>query len=163
MRETADDLCVPCDQALVYNAPGRGKTSQHRDGGGHKLNGARFTDHVIRVGRDNIPIMSIMSIDIILKIQFFPIGTFLEAFWPANLEKKDPKSAHLVQRGSWFEGKKYCCPLRRGANNALDLLASRIVRCFPQELAELFRCFLAAIEALQYVCANQMHIGKVVV
>jgi hypothetical protein len=163
VRETADDLSVPRDQALVYQAPGRGTTSQHRNGGGHRLNGARFTNNVIPPWKRQYTTMSIMSIEIIFKIRFFPIGTFLEALWPANPEKKDPKSAHLMQRGSWFEGRKYCCPLRRRVNNALDLLASRIVRRFPQELAELFRCFEAAIEALQDVCANQMHIGKIVV
>jgi hypothetical protein len=67
-RETADVLCVPYDQALVHQAPGRGTTSQYREGGGHQLNGARSIDHGIRVGRDNIASMSIMSIDIVLKL-----------------------------------------------------------------------------------------------
>jgi hypothetical protein len=66
--ETADILCVPYDQALVRQAPGRGTTSQYRDGGGHRLNGARSIDHGSRVGRDNIASKSIMSIDILLKL-----------------------------------------------------------------------------------------------
>ncbi len=74
-------------------------------------------------------------------------------------EEKRPQFTQL--RNAKSRG-KCCCPLRRGANNALDLLASRIVRRFPQELTKLIRCFLAAIKALQYVRANQMHIGKII-
>lgn len=39
--------------------------------------------------------MSIMSIDIMLKFMLRPIGTSMEAFWSANLEKKDPNPQQL--------------------------------------------------------------------
>jgi hypothetical protein len=36
-----------------------------------------------------------MSIDIVLKFMFRPIGTAMEALWPANLEKKDTNPQQL--------------------------------------------------------------------
>src|SRR5580692_2327997 len=74
-RETADVLCVPCDQTLVRQAPGRGTTPQNRDRGGHKFDGSAIHRPSDRVGKDNIASMSIMSIDIVLKLLLQPIET----------------------------------------------------------------------------------------
>jgi hypothetical protein len=43
--------------------------------------------------------MSSMSIDIVLKFMFRPIGTAMESFWPANLEKKGPNPQVIYSRG----------------------------------------------------------------
>src|ERR1700722_5195677 len=51
----------------------------------------------------------------------------------------------------------------RGLYDLLDLLPSPVVGRLPQKPAELDRRFFAAIETHEYIRANQMHVGKILV